>query len=492
MRPPLPSARPAAGPVAGLAVVALLAPSALAFFRGGYFEGARDGALIAVGLLVALTALLAPRALPITRSTVLAIGGLGALSAWTALSVSWAPLNDEAWATFERDVLYLGALVVAATLLRGRDRSPARLAEPVLAAGALIVVGYGLLGRLIPTIVHAVPSTSAGGRMDQPLTYWNAMGALAAIGLVLCARLAGDAERPWVLRCAAAAGAVPLTVGIYLTFSRGALAAGAAGLVVLLALAPSFTQLRSLAIAVEAGVIGCAAAAAFPAVRTLHGSHPALQGAVVLVLLLGIMGAAAAGQLWACAVENEGRTRMGRLPLPRHHGWVAALLVAAMLVVPVAVAAGADTPSTTDPSFGTATSRLASTDSPRYEYWKVALHAFADAPIKGDGAAGFAVKWLEHRNTPQPALNAHSLPIQTLADLGLVGVLFLGLFVGGIVDAARTAARRDLARLAGPAAALTTYGFHASIDWDWEMPALTLVGIALAGFVLALGADDAR
>src|SRR3954451_19327028 len=250
MRPPLPSARPAAG----LALAGLAAPTALAFAKGGYFEGARDAALIGVGILLALTALRAPRpVLPRTLPVALALGGLGGLTLWTAISTSWAPLDDAAWATFERDALYLGALVAATALLR-RATGAARLVEPVLMLGALVVVGYGLLGRLLPDVVHATPSISAGGRLDQPLTYWNAMGALGAVGLVLAARIAGDARyRSPALRAAAAAAAVPLAVAIYLTFSRGALAATAAGLVVLLALVPTFTQLRAIAIAVEAG-----------------------------------------------------------------------------------------------------------------------------------------------------------------------------------------------------------------------------------------------
>ena len=107
----------------------------------------------------------------------------------------------------------------------GRDRRAARVVEPVLAAGALVVIGYGLSGRLLPGVVHLHATARAGGRLEQPLTYWNATGALAALGLVLCARLAGDVTRPRALRIAAAAAAAPLGMGVYLSFSRGALAA---------------------------------------------------------------------------------------------------------------------------------------------------------------------------------------------------------------------------------------------------------------------------
>jgi hypothetical protein len=491
MRSPLPtSRRPAA--VAGLALLALAAPTVLAFFKGGYFEGPRDVALAVTGLLLGACALLLPvRALwPRNRHARLALGAFAALTAWTALSVRWAPLDDNAWATFERDALYLAALVIAAATLRHVPRA----VEPALAAGALVVVGYGLLGRLLPDVVHAHSSASAGGRLDQPLTYWNAMGALGAIGFTLAARIAGDDTRGWRWRAAGAAAAVPLAVAIYLTFSRGALAATAAGLVVLLALAPSFNQLRAAAIAVEAGIVGCAVAAASPAVRTLDGSHAAAQGAAVLVALLALMGLAAFAQRWACRDEATGGSRMGRLPLPRHHGWVAAALVAAMLVVPVALAAGSDAPSAAgDPRFGASTSRLASTDSPRYHYWKVAIDAFADHPLKGIGAGGFAVRWLEDRPVRQPAQDAHSLEIETFAELGLAGGLLLVLMGAGIGLASRDAVRlRGAAVVAGPIAALSAYAFHSAIDWDWEMPALTLVGVALAGALLAAADDDAR
>jgi hypothetical protein len=466
-------------------VLALLAPTALAFADGGFNEGARDVALVGAGVLLVLTALTVPRPVPRGRWAWLALGGLACLTAWTALSEAWAPLADPAWATAERDLLYLAGLTTAMLLLADADRRLARAVEPLLAVGALVVIGYGLLGRLLPDLVHVVPSVSAGGRLDKPLTYWNAMGALAALGIVLTARMAGDDTRTPGLRMAAAATAVPLLAGLYLTFSRGALAACAAGLVVLLTLAPTFTQLRALAIALEAGVVGAAACAASPAVRDLHGSHRALQGAAVLVVLLGAMTVAALVQRWAIRVEGARSTRLGRLPLPRRPGWVAAGLVVAMLAVPVAVAARSDAPSSVDPRFGSSTSRLASADSPRYEYWRVALHAFADAPLKGVGAGGFAVEWLRERHEARPARDAHSLPIETLAELGLIGGAALAALTAGVALGARDAFRTDAALAAGPAAALVAYAFHASIDWDWEMPALSLVAVALAGLLLA-------
>ena len=95
----------------------------------------------------------------------------------------------------------------------------------------MLVIGYGLAGRLLPGIVHLDRSRSAGGRLEQPITYWNAEGTLAAIGLVLCARLAADRTRPVAMRIAAAAATAPLGAGVYLTYSRGAIAGAVLGLV---------------------------------------------------------------------------------------------------------------------------------------------------------------------------------------------------------------------------------------------------------------------
>src|SRR5262249_31780487 len=159
--------------------------------------------------------------------------------------------------------------------------------EPGLALGAFVVTGYGLLGRLLPGIVHERATVSSAGRLDQPLTYWNAEGALAALGLILCCRIAGDNDRRPFLRTGAAAAAVPLAAGVSLSSSRGALAALAAGVIVLLVAAPSWIQLRSAAICLEAGALGAGACAVFGGVRDLAGSAHTreAQGAVVFVAL---------------------------------------------------------------------------------------------------------------------------------------------------------------------------------------------------------------
>jgi O-antigen ligase len=470
-------------PVLRILRAAILAgPAALAFASGGYFDHARLVALIVAWALAAAAVCLSDAPLPRSREGLAALGALTGYTGWIALSTTWAPLSGPAGDDLERAVLYLGAFVAVAAAFR--PRSAARAVEPGLALGALVVTGYGLVGRLLPGIVHERETASAAGRLDQPLTYWNASGALAALGLILCARIAGDNDRRPELRTAAAAAAVPLAAGVYLSFSRGALAALAAGVIVLLVAAPSWIQLRSAAICLELGALGAGACAAFGGVRDLTGSLHSreLQGAAVFVALLALMAIAAAVARWEQRAECAGTTRLGPLPLPRWAPAAAAALVVAIVVVPVAIAKGT---STATPVAGETGARLSSVGSNRYEYWKVALKVAADHPVAGVGASGFAVEWLKRRPIDDPVKDAHSLELETLAELGLVGFALLSVLLGAIALAARRVHRYDPGLAAGPIAGLTLWALHAAIDWDWEMPALTLVAVVLAGMLVS-------
>jgi hypothetical protein len=470
-------------PVLRVLRAAILAgPSALAFASGGYFDQARLVALIVAWILAGGVVVLSDAPLPRSRSGLAALAALAGYAGWIALSTTWAPLKGPAGDDAERALLYVGAFVAVAAAFR--PRSAARAVEPILAAGAFVVTGYGLLGRLLPGIAHEHATVSSAGRLDQPLTYWNATGALAALGLVLCARIAGDNDRHGTLRRAAAAAAVPLAAGVYLSFSRGALAALAAGIIVLLVSAPSWIQLRAAAICLEAGALGAAACAAPAGVRDLAGSAHTreAEGAAVFVALLALMALAAGVAAWAQRAEHAGTTRLGRLPLPRWAPLAATGLVVAIVVVPVAVAKGT---STATPQFGETGGRFSSVGSNRYEYWKVALKVAADHPLAGVGASGFAVEWLRRRDISDAAHDAHSLELETLAELGLAGFAVLCALLLAVALAARRVHRYDPGLAAGPIAGLALWTLHAAIDWDWEMPALTLVAVVLAGTLVA-------
>jgi hypothetical protein len=452
----------------GGAAVLLAGPVAIAFFTGGYTELPRLWAGLGAWALVVLGALVVPRPLPQGRAARVALAATVALALWTLLSTAWAPVAGDAWHAGQLALLYAGTLVAAAALLRGVD------VELALLGGALIVIGYAIAERLLPGLLRYHHSLSAGGRLEQPLTYWNALGELAAFGFVLAARVTGDARRPAVLRAAAAAAAAPLGLGLYLTVSRGALWAAAAGLLTLLVASRTRQTLRGILLALAAGGLATASAAPFGGVTGFHGTlaQRETQGVVVLCALVVI---ATAAVLVATRPPAPGTLR-----LPRHAAWIALGVVVAGFALALAVGAKEKGSAL----LSTGAGRYTTFESNRYAYWRVAARAFADAPVQGVGAGGWAVYWRRDRTFGEGAHDAHSLYFQTAAELGLVGVALLAAAIAGVVLTTRRAVREAPEAAAGLAAAGAVWLAHVALDWDWQMPAATLPALLAAGALL--------
>lgn len=453
----------------------------LAFFSGGYFDRPRLLAALGAWLLVVVAAVVSPAPLPTTTPGRLAVAGLALLTVWTAVSLNWAPVAGAVVDDTQRLLLYLGALLAAAALLRPVAR--VRLCEPALALGAVAAVAFGLSERLLPGLVELEASAGASGRLDQPLTYWNAMGALAAMGLVLCARMAGDGLRSRLVRVSAAASSPLLGLGLFLSVSRGAIAAAFAGFLALLLLTPDRMAARGAIACAASAVLAGAASLALPAVRSLSGnpSSRQLQGLVMLLALVAI--GAGVALLVSRADPADGERQAVTPAIRRALGATAVLALVAGLVI--AVTNSGEQRAAGSPDTRGGVERLRSVDSSRYGLWKVAGASFADHPLEGIGSGGFRVEWFKQRTSRDPARDVHSLYLETAAELGLVGVLALALMLGGVGASARRALARHPVTAAGPAAALCTFAVHAGLDWDWEMPALTLVAVVLAGGLIA-------
>jgi peptidoglycan/LPS O-acetylase OafA/YrhL len=463
-----------------LPTAALLAgPAIVGFSSGGATDVSRLSATVAALIVLALAAAFVPGPpWPATNAGRWVLAGLAGFAAWTLLARSWAPSEGRADAAFELAALYLATVAAASLLLR--PRAVARLAEPALALGAVAVIGYGVAGRLVPGLLELAASPRAGGRLDQPLTYWNAMGALAGLGLVLATRLAGDETRPSWMRAGGAAALPLLGAGLYLSFSRAAIAATIAGVLVLVVLTASRAQARAAVLAAVATGLGIAATAPFAGVRALTGSLELRErhGAASLILLVAATLAIAGAHLIA-----QGRCAPG-LTLPRgwRRGATVALAVVAVLPFAAALADRSDAGSET---FGASTSRLAAAGSNRSAYWEVAIRSWTDHPLAGEGAGSFGETWLRERDIAERVRNAHSIELETASELGLVGLALLALIVGSAGLAARRLGREDAALAAGPSAALVAWLLHASVDWDWQVPAVTGVAAILAGLIVA-------
>lgn len=123
----------------------------------------------------------------------------------------------------------------------------------------------------------------------------------------------------------------------------------------------------------------------------------------------------------------------------------------------------------------------------RPAYWRVALGDAADHALVGSGAGSFDDVWLERRAIPAFVRDAHSLYLETAAELGVVGLALLLIALGAPLVAAARA--RDRRLVATAAAGYTVLLVHAGLDWDWEMPVTVLSGLTCAAVLLAVSAS---
>ena len=128
---------------------------------------------------------------------------------------------------------------------------------------------------------------------------------------------------------------------------------------------------------------------------------------------------------------------------------------------------------------------------PRASLWGVAWHEFAAHIAGGSGAGTFALAWARSGliETRGGALDAHSLYLETLAELGAVGLVLLLAFLA--LPLARLS-RLNSGNAPVAAGAYVVFLVHAGLDWDWEMPAVVLAGLCCGAVVLAGDEAQAR
>ena len=118
----------------------------------------------------------------------------------------------------------------------------------------------------------------------------------------------------------------------------------------------------------------------------------------------------------------------------------------------------------------------------RPAYWEVAVTDASEHVVLGSGAGSFDDYWLEQRPSPAFVRDAHSLYLETVAELGVVGLALLLCALGAPVVAGVQA--RGVPGVTTAAAAYAVFLVHAGLDWDWEMPVMTLAGLACGAAVL--------
>jgi O-antigen ligase len=364
-----------------------------------------------------------------------------------------------------------------------------------------VVAALALLSRVAPSLLPTTPVPQSDGRLAYPLTYWNALGVFCAVAAVLCLHLAANDTRRDI-RVASAAALPVIGVTLLLTYSRGGLGAAAIGLILYAILG----RPRGLISALTAAGPATAIAMKVAYDQTLLSSaDPTLPAAIhqghhlALVVLVCVV---LAGVLRTLLLRLDRLLEGERSPIDLYQKALrrfALVAAAAGIVVALVLGAPAGIANRWDqfvdqqaPAPALLRDRLSSTSNDgRIALWNVAIDTFRAHPLDGTGADTYEIAWYEQRPNQGLFVNAHSLYIETLSDLGLVGLACVLLFVlGTLVGLAPIRRGRDRAVYAAIFSAGLAWAVHAGVDWDWQMPAVSLWFAALGG--LALGRPDWR
>jgi tetratricopeptide (TPR) repeat protein len=468
-----------------VAVVAIAAPN------GSYFPSAWGWAALAFLWAAAIGLVVRARVSLSTLETIY-LGALMLVLVWTAASLLWSPTATQTMYEVERTVVYVAFAFALAVL----GRRSASLLLPALLAGIMAVSMYALATRLFPDRVGSFDSF-VSYRLSEPLGYWNALSALAAIGAAVAVGLAARANSIAV-RSLSAASLVLLLPVIYFTFGRGAWIALAVGLAFMIAIDPRRLQLVTrLLVAAPWPALALWRAYESPSLTTRYSALADASGeGGRLAVTIAVLAVASALATAAFSLLAD-RVTVNRW-IRRTYGAALALALVALVTSVIASYGGpaesarraVDSIKVSSPNVrGDQTQRLFSLSSNgRLNFWEAGLNDARAHPALGSGAGTYERWWLEHRDVPGKVRDAHSLYIEILAELGPLGLAgLLAVFAMPIAAAVRV--RRN--PLVAPAlAGFVTLAAHAGVDWDWEMPAVMIAGLACAGVLLLLHRED--
>ena len=478
------------------AVVLLIMIAVFSFLSGGYILS-RTAPVVIVGSLVLIALAWLVRAIGPSRRFVAALACFAASAVWIGLSVSWSVGPDLSWVAFDLALFYLVVLVVAG--LRPAGPLQLRLVGAGYLVIAVAIAIFAFLGKALPDVVtHA----HTYARLNSPVGYWNAL-ALMMVMAVPIALEAGSrrANAVW-LRALAAAALVTILFTFFFAYSRGGYITLIVALVVYFILARErLSALATLLIATAPvaivllhlrGLTTLFNATSDDALRTVQGHTLGRWSLVALAVVVVLQVAVALGHrrlhLRPAATRIVGAVTLvviivalaggSQLALASRGGvvhWVSQKLHAAIS----GNAQISDSPG-----------RIFSFDTGRPALWREGLKEAGLHPLLGTGAGTFAFTNYRLRTNSNVVKHAHSEWINSLSETGIVGLTFLVAALGVLLVCVFRRLRRDRgdprrSLVAAMQAACLAFVLHLTWDWTWDMAAVGVTFLLMAGTVSA-------
>jgi hypothetical protein len=126
----------------------------------------------------------------------------------------------------------------------------------------------------------------------------------------------------------------------------------------------------------------------------------------------------------------------------------------------------------------------------RTPYWNVALGDARSHLLLGSGAGTFAQQWVRHRSVAHSTTDAHSLELQTLAELGILGLALLAVALSQPFTVGHGAYRRPRGGRGLALGAYAAWIVQSGIDWDWQLPAVTVAGLLCGVAAIRLPSEE--
>ena len=326
-----------------------------------------------------------------------------------------------------------------------------------------------------------------------------------------------------------------MLVTLMLAYSRGALLALALGLALWFCIVP--LRLRGAAVLIAGGIAAAVVVSWDFSTHALSAEGIALDERVTAGRQLGVLLVAMLLVLLLVGVACrflDGTPRPGRRTRRRSGAVLLTIPVIAVIALLGAltvshrgltgsISHSLNSITDTNAKVPNTPGRLTAVSSVRAQYWKQALEVFKADPLLGVGAEGYATARLRYSSQTLDVRHAHGFVVQTLADLGLVGLVLALLLLAVWMAAAGRATHPFNRRWSGWRALLdrhavgrrgwrrwtsggrpapysperigmlsmlvlvVVFGFHSLIDWTWYVPGDACVALLCAGWLAGRG-----